>query len=220
MQRRAVALETLLLLLLTACSLPKGSPGTRVEGREKRDVILTPTRLGSLKLDAPVTLRQIQAAFPGRTVDTGCGETQDSRYCYFAVSRAPLEGTNENAEELFTLISALEGGQASRSLKKPVGPTEPFVPSGLTVSSPSVRDSFGVRVGDRYSRLRQLRKETLEFGASGESLFLGAGRIFYQFDVPPARDGGFDRQATEAAEQDLARIDARVSALNWPRPLP
>jgi hypothetical protein len=207
----------LVLLAPVACGLP-----ARRSHKAPADLKLTPTSIGSLKLNSPVTLRRVEAAFPGTRIESGCGETGPSRYCYFAVSVLPPAGQppDRQPEELFTLIAALTGKQASRALKSRILPDEEFTASSLTVASPRVTDSYGVRVGDRHSRVRRLRAGALEFGSLAESLFLGAGRLYYRFDVPPTSGGGFDRLAADATEQDLARTDARVNALNWPSPIP
>ena len=162
---------------------------------------LSPTRLGALALgkNAKVSEGGLKKLFPAHTVkyDIGQGDSPDFHY---------FEVLNLRGEVLFTIRSFIEGSAESKK-------TNSEVPIHLLkVYSPLIRDSYGVRVGDRVKDIIAKRGKELAFGASHHDVYFGASRIFY--NVATEREESPENITIE----DAVKGNWQIRSISWPQP--
>ena len=165
-------------------------------------ILLTESTIGGLPLSTTtqVSLADLQAQFSGYQVIEGFGQGDSPDFHYFEV----LDSSQE-------LVLRMYGFGFSATNAQPQYPIDLLV-----VFSPRVIDQFGVSLGMTYHEVTQLRNGPFEFGANHFDNFLGAGKIWYGFDLNSTENVPLNPE--DFTVSDLRKNNPRVAAISWPSP--
>jgi hypothetical protein len=162
-------------------------------------LVLGPTELGPLRLmpGATVSESTLKRLFPKLLVTYDIGEGDSPAFHHFQVADAA--GTL-----LFTIKSFIKD-------EAPHIRTSSAVPIQLLqVFSPTIPDSYGLRVGDTVGDILSKRGADLPFGWGHFDLQLGSGQIFY---IVAAKR---DPTSVPFAIEEAVKGRWRISSISWP----
>ena len=162
-------------------------------------LLLTPSSLGPLPLGrgAKISERQLAKLFPDFIVSYEIGQGDSPDFHYFEVK-------DKNGVLVFTIKSFIKGESAAKKLDSPVSI------SILQVYGPQVRDSYGLKVGDRVSDILKKRGKSLEFSAGHHDVSLGAGNVFYNV----ATQTGESPESLKV--EDAVKGNWKIRSISWP----
>jgi hypothetical protein len=193
---RQVVCAAGVICALLACSLSAQQP-------TDKELVLSATSLGSLSLspNGKVSVAILEKAFPGARVSYDIREGDSPDFHCFIV-------TSAQGEQLFMIRSFIDDGMKSR----PDGTNRQIeVPIHLLqVTSRRIRDSYGLRVGDRVADVIRVRGEKLEYGAAHHDVYIGADKIFYSMDI------GRDKNSEAFMLAEAKRVNSRITSISWP----
>ena len=168
-----------------------------------KELVLSATGLGPLRLgpDAKVSVAILEKSFPGARVSYDIREGDSPDFHCFIV-------TSAQGEKLFVIRSFIPDALTPR----PDGKNRQIdVPIHvLQITSRQIRDSYGLRVGDRIADVIRVRGEKLQYGAAHHDVFIGGEKIFYSMDI------GLDRGPEGFTLAEAQRVNLRITSISWP----
>jgi hypothetical protein len=177
--------------------------------KSHRPLILSNNALGSLKLSKGVKVSKaiLAKTFPKFIVHRSKGQQDGPDFHYFEIK----SGKNV----LFEIKSNIAPDR-----KSVITDTDEVPLDELVIRSNTIADEYGIKIGDRYSKLTQKRKGKLAFGASHHQLFLGNNKIFYLLETPPdPRFPQADRSPEGVTLIEVQKFNSRVTTISWPGPI-
>ena len=131
-------------------------------------LVLSPQSLGPLPLGkgAKVSEQQLVKLFPQFAVTYEIGQGDSPDFHYFEV-------TDKQGDVVFAIKSFIEESAKSKKTDSAVSI------SILQIYGQQVRDSYGLKVGDRVEDIVKKWGKSLDFSAGHFDVSLGLGNIFY-----------------------------------------
>ncbi|MCW5604351.1 MAG: hypothetical protein KIT18_07390 [Burkholderiales bacterium] len=168
------------------------------------ELVLSKDRLGPLPIGPETTtsVRELERLFPQFRVTQSVAQTDGADEVVLAVA-------DQSGQPLFEVRS--EARYADRDARR-IRNAEALPIKRVEVSSPTIVDRYGLRVGMRYRDIVARRGEKLEFGQNHHDVFLGGDGVYYNLAPPPARDG----PDPEPSRANMIRGDWRIVTISVP----
>jgi hypothetical protein len=159
------------------------------------ELVLTDSSLGSMKISVGMELSLIDLIreFPTYKITHTIGSGDSPDYHKFLVS------TFQN-EDLFAFYSFIETDDDYR--KGVVKLDE------IAIFSPKVKDKYGISTSSTLSEINE-KRAGLEFGAGHMDNYLGAGKIWYMFDVN-------GMHGTMLSKESAFKQNPKINVISWP----
>ena len=173
------------------------------------NLVLTKTSLGKLKLsqNSMISFKKIKEAFPQFIVEHEIASGDSPDFHYITVQ-------NKHKELLFYLISYFDEKVNKDTIKYDI--------DLLKITSSKIVDSYGIRVGDRVSKVVKIRGSNLNIGANHFDNAIGKDKTFYQVTVEPSealKKKGLDYINPEEVTLDqILKKNPEVTSISWPYP--
>lgn len=163
------------------------------------EMVLSPAALGPLTLrnGASVSEELLKKLFPSLTVKYEIAQGDSPDFHYFEVS-------SPKGEILFSIQSFIDESAPSKK-------TTSAVPIQLLqIYSRKIKDSYGLRVGDRVQDIIRKRGKALSFGAAHHDVHVGAGKIYYSLAT------GRESSPESFTLNDAVKGNWKIRAITWP----
>lgn len=154
-----------------------------------------------------ISLKKVKEAFPQFIVkhEIASGDSPDFHY---------ITVQDKHNELLFYLVSYFDEKVNKDTIKYDI--------DLLKIISSKIIDSYGIKVGDRVSKVINIRGSNLETGANHFDNAIGKDMIFYQVTVEPdeaLKKKGLDYINPEEVTLDqIIKENPEVTSISWPYP--
>jgi len=176
---------------------------------QAEDLILTKTSLGKLKLsqNSLISFKEIKDTFPQFIVKHEIGHGDSPTFHRITVQ-------NKDKETLFCLLSYYDEKVNKNTIKYDI--------DFLKIVSSKIVDSYGIRIGERVSKVIKNRGADLKVSANHFDNSIGKDMIFYEITVEPSEELkkiGIDYISPEGVTLDqIIKENPKIKSISWPHP--
>ena len=170
------------------------------------ELVLSASRLGPLQIGLAHTtsVRDLERRFPEFRVTQTVSETDGPDQVILTVA-------DKSGKPMFEIRSeALYSDRATKRIRN----ADALPIDLLQVLTPTIADTFGLRVGMRYRDIVARRGAKLEFGLNHHDVSLGADGVYYNLAPPPSRNG----PGPEPNRANMNRGNWRIGSMSVPAP--
>ena len=171
-------------------------------------LVLKSDGIGPLVLtkETIVSVKSLKALFPNYEITHEIRSGDSPDFHYFNVS--------DSKSSLFGIISYFETQEQFKSNKGKI--------DLLKIHTPRIPDQYGIKIGDKFEKIRKNRKDKLDFSAGHFNNNIGGNNIYYSFSLKPnmyikeANYSYLDPEAT--TESDAVSQNPEIQGISWPYP--
>ncbi len=188
-----------ILGIFFACALALTAP-LSIASDQSEQLVLTQTSLGPLQLakNAKVSVSLLKILFPSLLVKYEIGQGDSPDFHYFEVQ-------DKKGTVLFSIKSFIDETTAVKR-------TSTNVPMHLLrIASPTIRDEYGLHVGDNVKDVIAKRGESLSVSAMHHDIALGSKDIYYSIETSGESPESFTLK-------DAVEGNWKVRFITWPEP--
>ena len=187
----------------------KNQLGNR-EQEKIADIIFLDSAIGPIKFSnhLPLSVALLKQMFPGYTINSEIGQGDSPDFYYFEIS---------NRKGSISIYSYIEYAPSDNGVIKTPQPNN-ITADRIEVTTPTITDQFGLKVGDTYQDIQAKRGGQLEKGNTHHQKYIGNEGLFYtlwgDFDNKPLHDVSPE----DIPYEQVIKHNWQIQSISWPRP--